>query len=68
MLRFLVATFILCSFQTILGDRCGHPPAAENFKNSLYEGRWYEIGKVRKTRLKKFSPRPRGKSVIGKIF
>ena len=27
-------------------DRCNHPPPAENYANSLYQGRWYEIGKV----------------------
>ena len=29
-----------------LGDRCQHPPPAPNYQNSLYQGRWYEIGKV----------------------
>lgn len=29
-----------------LGDRCQHPPPAANYQNSLYQGRWYEIGKV----------------------
>merc|ERR1711997_331262 len=27
-------------------DRCLHPPPAENYMNSLYQGRWYEIGKI----------------------
>merc|ERR1711971_459490 len=27
-------------------DRCNHPPPAENYSNSLYQGRWYEIGKI----------------------
>ena len=26
--------------------RCQHPPPAPNYKNSLYEGRWYEMGRV----------------------
>eukprot|EP00093_Oithona_nana_P011947 11947.XXX_342027_340409_1 [CDS] Oithona nana genome sequencing. len=29
-----------------LGDRCQHPPPAPNYQNSLYQGRWYEIGKI----------------------
>ena len=30
----------------VVADKCLHPPPAANYQNSLYEGRWYEIGKV----------------------
>jgi len=26
-------------------EKCLHPPPAANFSNSLYSGRWYEVGK-----------------------
>ena len=41
-----IFTFPLIYFTFALADKCQHPPAAPNFKNSLYAGRWYEIGKV----------------------
>ena len=26
-------------------EKCLHPPPSSNFNNSLYAGRWYEVGK-----------------------
>ena len=26
-------------------EKCLHPPPSPNFNNSLYAGRWYEVGK-----------------------
>merc|ERR1719474_1988882 len=29
----------------ILAEKCLHPPPAPTYSNSLYAGRWYEVGK-----------------------
>ena len=41
---FILFLASLISFS--LAERCKHPQVASNYKNSLYAGRWYEIGKV----------------------
>ena len=44
MKTFSILFLALTSFS--LAERCKHPQVASNYKNSLYAGRWYEIGKV----------------------
>merc|ERR1711884_984004 len=39
-----VLAFFFVTFS--LAERCQHPPPAPNYKNSLYEGRWYEMGRI----------------------
>eukprot|EP00091_Calanus_sinicus_P019066 TRINITY_DN4617_c0_g1_i4.p1 TRINITY_DN4617_c0_g1~~TRINITY_DN4617_c0_g1_i4.p1 ORF type:complete len:126 (-),score=23.01 TRINITY_DN4617_c0_g1_i4:336-713(-) len=40
----LLYTIILL-IPVILAEKCLHPPPSPNYSNSLYSGRWYEVGK-----------------------
>jgi hypothetical protein len=42
----LAACTLACTFALDLGSGCKAPPPATGFKNSQYQGLWYEIGKI----------------------
>lgn len=47
-LFFLAALYYgVCDTVVLGGFPCSHPPPAPNYSNDLYQGRWYEIGKVK---------------------
>lgn len=37
---------IALNLQRVYGDSCPVPPVEANYTNSLFEGLWYEIGKI----------------------
>ena len=41
----LLALLVSVTVSAVSGEKCQHPPAAPAYSNSLYSGRWYEVGK-----------------------
>jgi hypothetical protein len=37
----------LAGSSIVSGELCMHPPPVPGFSNTLYQGRWYEVGTVR---------------------
>ena len=41
-------TWLLMTVMTVVevrGEKCRHPPPAPGYTNTLYAGRWFEVGK-----------------------
>jgi lipocalin len=44
---FTIILSLFCVINPIFAaEKCRHPQPAPNYRNDLYQGRWFEIGKV----------------------
>merc|ERR1719433_1165122 len=44
-LTMLLMMVMMMTVEVVRGEKCHHPPPAPGYTNTLYAGRWYEVGK-----------------------
>ena len=41
----MLVMMMMAVVEVVRGEKCHHPPPAPGYTNTLYAGRWYEVGK-----------------------